>query len=114
MQKTTSMETIDRTKIDWDSIRKLPTINDDLDRKYGKRGTPSRIKFDERSRAYCMGQILEAERREAKMTQTELAEKIGSNKSYISRVESGKTEPKYTTFLRILDALNLSMRLEHR
>ena len=45
------------------------------------------------------------------MTQEELARKIGSNKSYISRVETGKTEPKVSTFYRIAAALGLTVEL---
>lgn len=44
-------------------------------------------------------------RKKAKITQTELARRIGSNRSYISRVESGQTEPKVSTFYRIMNAL---------
>jgi len=43
------------------------------------------------------------------MAQTELAYKIGTNKSYISRVETGRTEPKVSTFYRIVCALGLSV-----
>lgn len=39
------------------------------------------------------------------MTQAELVEKIGTNKSYISRVETGKAKPKVSTFYRIASAL---------
>ncbi|MFA5650433.1 MAG: helix-turn-helix transcriptional regulator [Proteiniphilum sp.] len=49
--------------------------------------------------------------RKASTTQEELAAKIGTNKSYISRVETGKTEPKVSTFYRIVDALGLSVEL---
>ena len=45
------------------------------------------------------------------ITQEELAQKIGSNKSYISRVETGKTEPKVSTFYRIAAALGLNVEL---
>ena len=45
------------------------------------------------------------------MTQAELAEKIGTNKSYISRVETGKTEPKVSTFYRIISALGFNIEL---
>ena len=52
--------------------------------------------------AFFTGQIIEEARKKANMTQAELAEKIGTNKSYISRVETGKTEPKVSTFYRIV------------
>lgn len=43
--------------------------------------------------------------KKAKITQAELARRIGSDRSYISRVESGQTEPKVSTFYRIMNAL---------
>lgn len=45
------------------------------------------------------------------MTQAELAKKTGTNKSYISCVETGKTKPKVSTFYRIVDALGLTVEL---
>ena len=82
-----------------------------LDAKFGKEGTPSRIAAEERAFAFYTGQIIEQTRKEAKMTQTQLAEKVGSNKSYISRIETGKTEPKVSTFYRIASALGRSVEL---
>ena len=58
-----------------------------------------------------LGVLAEQARKEANMTQEELAQKIGSNKSYISRVETGKTEPKVSTFYRIAAALGLTVEL---
>ena len=88
--------------IDYDNV---------LDAKFGKKGSPSRIEAEEKAFAFYTGQIIEQARKEAKMTQTELAEKLGSSKSYISRVETGRTEPKVSTFYRIVSALGLSVEL---
>ena len=105
------MKTIDRSKLNLEKIRNLPTFNDDLDAKYGKVGTASREKFTKEARAYYTGQLIEDARKSAHLTQEELAKRIGSNKSYISRIENGKTEPKVSTFYRIADALGLSVDL---
>ncbi|GHT66593.1 transcriptional regulator [Bacteroidia bacterium] len=102
---------IDRTKLNWEKIRQLPTINDMLDEEYGKEGTPTRDAFNREAYAYYTGQILEQARKDAGMTQSELADKVGSNKSYISRVETGRTEPKVSTFYRIASALGRSVEL---
>jgi len=82
-----------------------------LDAKFGKEGTPSRIAAEEKAFAFYTGQIIEQVRKEAKMTQTELAEKVGSNKSYISRIETGRTEPRVSTFYRIASALGRCVEL---
>ncbi|MDR2839738.1 MAG: helix-turn-helix domain-containing protein [Paludibacter sp.] len=82
-----------------------------LDAKFGKEGTTSRIDAEEKAFAFYTGQILEQARKDTGMTQSELAEKVGSNKSYISRVETGRTEPRVSTFYRIASALGLSVAL---
>ena len=82
-----------------------------LDAKFGMEGTVSRLAAEEKAFAFYTGQIIEQARKEAKMTQTELAEKLGSNKSYISRIETGKTEPKISTFYRIASALGFAVEL---
>jgi len=82
-----------------------------LDAKFGKQGTPSRIEAEEKAFAFYTGKIIEQARKEARITQQELAEKLGSNKSYISRVETGRTEPKVSTFYRIASALGRSVEL---
>ncbi|MDR2679344.1 MAG: helix-turn-helix domain-containing protein, partial [Tannerella sp.] len=71
---------------------------------YGAEGTPERESFKKEAYSYYTGQIIERTRKEANMTQTELAEKIGATKSYISRIERGRTEPKISTFYRIAAA----------
>jgi len=105
------MNKIDRTKLNLDKIRSLPTFNDHLDEKYGKEGTASREKFSKEAQAYYNGQLIEDARKNAHLTQEELANRVGSNKSYISRVENGKTEPRVSTFYRIAAALGLSVEL---
>ena len=87
------------------------SISKELDELYGKEGTPERDAFRKEAYAYYTGQIIEQARKDANMTQAELAEKIGTNKSYISRVETGRTEPKVSTFYRIAGALGLYVEL---
>ena len=105
------MNTIDRTKLNLEKIRKFPTVNNDLDAEFGKDGTASREKFTKEAQAYFTGQLIENARKNAHLTQEELAFRVGSNKSYISRVENGKTEPRVSTFYRIAAALGLSVDL---
>jgi hypothetical protein len=45
-------------------------------------GTPERVKFDDEAYAFYTGQILLQARKEAKITQSELAKRISSTKSY--------------------------------
>lgn len=80
-----------------------------LDAKYGKPGTPERVAAEEEAYAYYTGQIIEEARKKAKITQSELARRIGSNRSYISHVENGRTEPRISTFYRIMNALGVKI-----
>jgi transcriptional regulator with XRE-family HTH domain len=50
-------------------------------------------------------------RKNARLTQVELAGRIGVDKSYISRIEKGVTVPSVATFYRIVNALGLSVEL---
>jgi len=96
------MQTNNHKIVDYDAV---------LDAKFGKEGTISRIEAEEKAFAFYTGQIIRQARKEAKMTQPELAVKLGSSKAYISRVETGRTNPKTSTFYRIVAALGLAIEL---
>ena len=76
-----------------------------LDAKFGLEGTESRIEAEEQALAFFAGQIVIDARKKANITQAELARRIGCNRAYVSRVESGKTEPRISTFYRIMNAI---------
>ena len=89
----------------------LTSIDAIMDAEFGKPGTPEREEFRKEAYAYCMGQIICDARKKEKMTPSELAEKIGPNKSYISRIEKGIVDPGISTFCRIIDALGLKIEI---
>lgn len=76
---------------------------------YGEPGSKEREQFRREAYAYCAGTIIRDARKSEKMTQQELADKVGTKKSYISRIETGSVEPSAGLFLCILDALGLSI-----
>ena len=82
-----------------------------LDKLYGKVGTPEREEFRKEAYSYCVWQLISDARKQERMTQAELAEKVGTNKSYISRIEKGALEPGVGLFFRIIDALGLKMEI---
>ena len=94
-----------------EKVRSLPTVNESLDNNYGQVGTATREAFSGQAHAFFTGQLIEEARKKALLTQEELAKRIGADKSYISRIENGKTEPKVSTFYRIAAALGLSVDL---
>lgn len=82
-----------------------------LTAQYGAPGSPERAEFDEKAYAFYTSQIMRDARKKAQLTQEELAKRIGTNKSYISRIEKGVTTPSVATFYRIMNALGLTVEL---
>lgn len=88
-------------------------ISAELDALYGTEGTPERAKFDEEAWNFYTCQILQDARKEAKVTQTELAKRLSTTKSYISRVENGLINPSVGTFFRMINALGMRVDVVH-
>ena len=84
-----------------------------LDEKFGKRGTTQRAQFEEEARAFYAAQILLQARKEAKVTQGELAKRVGTTKSYISKVENGVVEPGVGLFFRLITALGFRIEVNN-
>lgn len=76
-----------------------------LDVEFGKVGSDTREEFDRETEAFCLAQTLKEERKRAGLTQEELAEKIGTKKTYISRLENGKADIQLSTLFRIFEGL---------
>jgi DNA-binding XRE family transcriptional regulator len=87
-----------------EEIRNAKSFDELLDIKYGKIGSKERDTFEERSQYYVISEMLKESRREAKITQEQLAAKIGTKKSYISRLENGKCDIQLSTLYRIFES----------
>jgi len=74
-----------------------------LESKYGKSGTPERINFEIKAKAFAIGELIKEERKLARLTQQELADKTGTKKSFISRIENGHTDIQLSTLYRLLE-----------
>ena len=94
-------------QFDEKKLAKLNTTNHFLDEKYGKHGTPSRDVFNEKGIAWYYGEILRERRKTLKLTQKQLAQKIGKEQSYIARVEKGEVDIQLSSFFRIAQALGI-------
>jgi ribosome-binding protein aMBF1 (putative translation factor) len=81
-----------------------------LNQRYGKRGTESREKFRDEAFSYYFGEIIRNRRKELKMSQDELAEKVGKKRPYISRIENGE-DIRISNLVLIANALDLSLQL---
>ena len=82
-----------------------------LDARYGKVGTPERVKFEEEADAYYTGLILRDARKDAKVSQAELARRTQTTKSYISRIENGVIIPSVAVFYRMIAALGMTVEI---
>lgn len=84
-------------------MKNVKTLDQLLDEKYGKKGNPKRDKLDADSLAFRLGVMLKEARIEANLTQEELAEKTGTKKSYISRIERGLSDIQISTYYRLIE-----------
>ena len=85
---------------------------DMLAREVGQEGTKERSEFDAKARAWYYGEVLRERRKELGLTQKELADMVGRDRTYINRIEKGETDLQLSSFLRISDALGITLRLE--
>lgn len=95
-------------------MKNIIDFEDLLEEKYGKKGTGMRDQFEADSLAFRLGVMLKEARTHAKVTQQELAEKTGTKKSYISRIERGQSDIQISTYQRIIEtglgkSLNISI-----
>lgn len=70
---------------------------------HGKIGTESRNKYEENSQMFIISEMLKQARKEANITQAQLAEKTGTKKSYISKIENGKGNIQISTLIRLFE-----------
>ncbi len=84
-------------------MKNITTFDEHLDKRYGKIGTEKRTIFEIKAKAFAIGEILREARKEAHMTQEELAKKTGTRKSFISRIENGHSDIQLSTLYRIVE-----------
>lgn len=84
-------------------IRDAKTFDELLDRKYGELGTKKRDEFEAKAKAFVVGEMIKEARKEAHLTQEDLAKRTGTKKSYISRLENGKIDIQILTLFKIFE-----------
>ena len=80
----------------------ITTLDEILDDKYGKKGAAKRLHWEQEFESFKLGVLLEEARHKLGMTQEELAEKCGTNKSYISRIENNASDIRLSTLMKII------------
>ena len=84
-------------------MKNTTDFEDILIKKYGKKGSDKRDKYDADSLAFRLGVMLKEARKEANLTQQELAERTGTQKSYISRIERGLSDIQVSTYYKLIE-----------
>ena len=84
-------------------------VSAELEREFGPKGSESRKAAEDKAWEEYNAQILLDARKNAGLTQQELAERIGANKGYVSRLERGLTIPTVSTLYRIAAAMGLAL-----
>jgi len=83
--------------------KKITTFEDHLDKRYGRVGSKERTDFEIKAKAFAIGEIIKEERLIANLTQEQLAEKTGTKKSFISRIENGHSDIQLSTLYKLLE-----------
>jgi len=82
---------------------KIITLDQFKDKHYGKLGTEKRDQLEEGYQNFRIGALILEARLEKGLTQEELAEKIGTTKSYISKIENNIKEVRFSTLKKIIE-----------
>jgi DNA-binding XRE family transcriptional regulator len=81
----------------------IKTFDELIEKEHGKIGTESRNNYEESAQMFILSEMLKEARKEAKLTQEQLAEKAGTKKSYISRIENARGDIQLSTLIRIFE-----------
>lgn len=87
------------------------TLEELKEKNYGKRGTIARDELEAGFIAFKIGALIQQARFTRGITQAQLAEKVGTSKSCISKIENNTKEAKISTLQKII-ALGFGGRLE--
>lgn len=90
---------------------KIKTLRQHITAEYGEVGTEKRDAFDKGYEAFKFGALIQQARLKKGYTQEQLANKIGSNKAYISRVENNSKDLRLSTLQRIIEGLGGQLNL---
>ena len=93
------------------AIMNCETFDELLDQEYGPQGTPERNVFETEAEAFCLAEVLKEQRRLAGLTQQELADRTGIDRSDISKLENGSANPSLRTLKRLADGLGMQLQI---
>lgn len=82
---------------------KLTSFEEILEKKYGKRGDPRREAYQQGYEAFKLGVLIEEARLKMNLTRQELADRAGTSKAFITRIENDASDIKLSTLMRIVN-----------
>ncbi len=87
------------------------TLSEIKEKHFGKKGTKKRGDLDAGYELFKSGVLIQQTRQHLGMTQEELAIKVGTTKSYISKIENNLKEARISTLQKIVE-LGFGAKLE--
>lgn len=81
----------------------INTLSEIKEEHFGKIGTPSRNELEDGYEDFKIGFLLQEARLKKGLTQQELADKVGTSKSYISKIENNVKEARLSTLKKIVE-----------
>ena len=81
----------------------IKTFDEHLENRYGSIGSSKRTAFEIKAKAFAIGEVIKEERRLCSMSQQQLAEKTGTKKSFISRIENGHSDIQLSTLYKLIE-----------
>jgi HTH-type transcriptional regulator / antitoxin HipB len=95
------------------NLKNVQNFHELLELKYGPMGQPARDDFEENAHLFMVAKLLKAARKEAHLTQKQLADRVGTQKSYISRLENGQGDIPLSILFKVFEqGLGRKIRLE--
>ncbi len=82
--------------------KNLTSLSEFIDKEVGAKGTKKRDRFDAEYEAFKLGVLIQQARQEKGLTQEQVAELSGTNKSYISKLEKDLKDVRFSTLQRII------------
>jgi DNA-binding XRE family transcriptional regulator len=81
---------------------KIVTLEEHLGKEYGEKGSARRDKYEQEYEAFKLGVMMQELRKEKNLTQEQLANKCGTTKNYISRIENDASDIRLSTLIRVI------------
>ena len=90
---------------------KTYTLDQLTDEYIGKKGTEDREKFEFEIKLEVLGYMIKKTRKEQHLTQEQLGKLVGVQKAQISKIENSTKDVRFSTVLKVFDALKAKVKL---